>query len=107
MFTYTARDSAASPNMAMQTFRISVPPALMDLTPIANQTFAVGTAVNLTLPAAIGGIPNPVYTLTGPNGTDLTEVPGLTFDANTRELTPTPANYPARRPWSMRPMAST
>ena len=50
-----------------------------------NQTYTVGTAIaTLTLPAASGGDGTLTYTLTP-------EVPGLSFDASTRQLTGTPS----------------
>ena len=58
--------------------RISFSPS-----PIVNQTFTVGTAVNLTLPTATGGSAPYTYTLFPiPNG--------LNFDAATQRLTGTP-----------------
>ena len=50
---------------------------------IADQTFTVGEAVNLTLPVATGGTPPYTYTLA-----PLPE--GLSFDQTTRELSGTP-----------------
>ena len=55
---------------------------------VADQTFTVGTAVDLTLPVATGGNGAITYTLPGlPDG--------LTFDAATRILTGTPTTVAA------------
>ncbi len=51
----------------------------------------------LILPAATGGTAPLTYTLVGPNGTDLTQVPGLSFDASTRTLSGTPTMGAAAR----------
>ena len=58
----------------------------------ANLVYTVNVAIDppVTLPAATGGTGTISYTLTGPNGTDLSEVPGLAFNANTRVLSGTP-----------------
>ena len=57
-------------------------------------TWPVGVPVSLTLPQAEntleGLISGATYTLTGPNGTDLSELPGLAFDPDSRVLTGTP-----------------
>ena len=54
--------------------------------------YTVNVAIDpaVTLPAATGGTPTISYTLTGPNGADLSEVPGLMFDATNRQLSGTP-----------------
>ena len=60
---------------------------------VDDQTYAAGASIApLTLPAATGGTAPHTYALTGPNGTDLSEVRGLTFDSDpaTRELSGTP-----------------
>ena len=58
----------------------------------ANLVYTVNVAIDpaVTLPAATGGTPTISYTLTGPNNTDLSEVPGLMFDATNRQLSGTP-----------------
>ena len=62
------------------------PPAQTDL------VYTVNVAIDppVTLPPATGGTGTISYTLTGPNGADLSEVPGLTFTATNRELSGTP-----------------
>ncbi len=61
------------------------------LTAPDDQSYTVGTVITaLELPEATGGIGDLSYTLTGPNNTDLSEVPGLTFNADTRKLSGTP-----------------
>ena len=67
-------------------FHVLTPPtARLSFNPptIADQTFTVREAVNLTLPVATGGTPPYTYTLT-----PLPE--GLSFDTTTRELSGTP-----------------
>ncbi len=54
-----------------------------------NQSYTVGTAVNLILPEAIGGTGALSYTLTGPGDTALPD--GLTFTADTRTLSGAPS----------------
>ena len=65
--------------------RIPQPDGLLSFSPnvIANQTFTVGTPVNLFLPVATAG--------TAPYGYTLSPIPdGLVFDASARELRGTP-----------------
>ena len=90
--TYTATDSATTPTMATQTFDITINTALaLDLTTLTVPSYGAGTAIPpLTLPAATGGTTPISYTLTGPNLADLSEVPGLMFNATTRVLSGTP-----------------
>ena len=84
--TYIATD--ANRRTASQTFRITVtgPPAteIVFIPPeIADQTFIVGEAVDLTLPTATGG--------TSPYTYSLSPLPaGLRFDTTTRVLSGTP-----------------
>ena len=60
-------------------------------TPPATQTYTVGTPITpLTLPGAVDTDIQVTYTLTGPNGMDLSELPGLSFDAANRVLSGTP-----------------
>jgi hypothetical protein len=80
--TYTATDTANG--TASLTFTITVR-AKPTFTPsvVADQTFTVGQAVNLTLPVATGGTPPYTYTLTPLPG-------GLSFRATERVLSGTP-----------------
>ena len=56
-----------------------------------NRVYTVNMAIApVILPEATGGTGTISYTLTGPNGTDLSEVPGLTFTATNRQLSGTP-----------------
>ena len=88
--TYTATDSTGSVTM---TFSVTVNVALSFGTATQGDLNYTATIdiPTLTLPPAAGGTLPLTYTLTGPNGTDLTEVPGLTFAATTRELSGTPS----------------
>ncbi len=53
--------------------------------------FTPGTAITpVTLPETAGNSAEYAYALTGPNGADLSEVPGLTFDPATRVLSGAP-----------------
>ncbi len=85
--TYTATD--ANSIMDTATFTVTIT-TTMFTEMVANQTYTIDRAVNLTLPGAVGGTGSYTYTLTGPNGTNLSEVPGLAFAANTRILSGTP-----------------
>ena len=59
------------------------PTPTLRLSAVADQTFTVGTPVNLTLPSAIGG--------TSPYTYSLSPIPaGLRFDSSKRELSGTP-----------------
>ena len=88
VLTYSA---TAGANTATQTFTVIVPElafaAVQD-----DQDFTLGGAITLTaLPTVTGtGSLTAAYSLTGPNGTDLAEVPGLTFTAATRVLSGAP-----------------
>ena len=58
---------------------------------LTNRVYTVNMAIApVILPEATGGTGAISYTLTGPNGTDLSEVPGLTFTATNRQLSGTP-----------------
>ena len=86
--TYTATD--ANNIEGTVTFNVTII-GLTFLESVGAQIFEVDTALPaLTLPAATRITGTATYALTGPNGTDLTEVPGLAFDANTRILSGTP-----------------
>ena len=95
--TYTAMDAdgntAASDTVTL-TFNITVAadtaPAF-DVTTLDDQDYVQNMPIeSLTLPATTGGNGAITYTLTGPNGTDLSQVPGLTFNPGTRILSGTP-----------------
>ena len=71
--TYTVTDFNEATDTV--TFRVIVAPAVA-LTDTGNQTYTKDTEIPaLTLPAATGGTIPLTYTLTGPNGTDLSELP--------------------------------
>ncbi len=85
--TYTATDSATA--VATQTFDFFVEELGLRLP--GDQTFQIDAPIpGLLLPPAFGDLGNLTYTLTGPNGTDLTQVPGLAFTPATRILSGTP-----------------
>ena len=90
MLTYTATDSSS--NEVSRVFEVTInPPVTFDDPPgdlVLAQNFDVGSALNArpALPLASGGTGTLTYALTGPNGTDLTEVSGLAFDPVTRLL---------------------
>ena len=85
---YTVTDTNGT---GMQTFSVTIIAPTFAAT-VDDQTYKAGVAISLTLPEAIIGGAAPAYTLTGPNGTDLSELPGLVFDsaATSRVLSGTP-----------------
>ena len=90
--TYTATDQNGSTDS--ETFTLTVAAQVAVAAP-DDQTYTMGTEIPaLTLPAASGGTGTLTYNLTGPNGTDLSELPaGLmwTGDAtNPGTITGTP-----------------
>ncbi len=88
ILTYTVTDSAATPVVATQDFTVTVTvPAPLVLPDPDDQNYTVDTAVDVTLPAATGGIGEPTYTLTGP-GDALPA--GLSFNPASRTLSGTP-----------------
>ena len=84
-FTYTAEDSDGE--TLTQTFTIVVTAvAITFASTVANQSWVIGTAVNLTLPTASGGVGAFTYALTP-------AVPsGITFTAGTRALAGNPTS---------------
>ena len=71
--TYTATDQNGSTDSA--TFTLTVA-AQVAVTAPDDQTYTMGTMIpDLTLQAASGGTGTLTYNLTGPNGTDLSELP--------------------------------
>ena len=71
--TYTVTDQNGSTDS--DTFTLTVAAAVA-LTDTDDQTYTMGTEIPaLTLPAATDGTGTLTYTLTGPNGTDLNELP--------------------------------
>ena len=92
--TYEVRDAGSPASVgrsAMTTFDITTNPTLQLAGSVpATQTYTVNGPVDLTLPSIAGNDPAASYTLVGPNSTDLSELPGLTFDAATRVLSGTP-----------------
>ena len=92
--TYTVTDSDST--TATRTFTLSVVTEPLSLNALEDQSYTKGQAITaLTLPQATGGTePYTSYTLTATTtGGTLTSdnLPtGLSFDANTRELTGTP-----------------
>ena len=88
--TYTVTDSAATPASVTRTFTVTVTGPI-SVVEVDARTYAAGEDIDRALPAATGGVPPYTYSLTGPNGTDLSEaVPGLSFDPATRVLSGAP-----------------
>ena len=85
VLTYTATD--ANGNSDPATFTVTIT-TTMFTEMVANQTYTIDRAVNLTLPGAVGGTGSYTYTLTGPSGGNLPV--GLAFAAGTRILSGTP-----------------
>ena len=83
--TYTVTDENGS--TASETFTVTVAAAVA-LTDTGDQFYTMGTEIpDLTLPAATGGTGTLTYNLTGPNGTDLSELPaGLMWTGDTTNL---------------------
>ena len=83
--TYTATDRNGS--TASETFTVTVAEAVM-VEATGDQFYTMGTEIPaLTLPAATGGTGTLTYALTGPNGTDLSELPaGLMWTGDTTNL---------------------
>ena len=81
-FTYTATD--ADGTTVELTFTIVVTATVITFATIANYAWVVGTAVNLTLPSATGGVGALTYSLSP------TTPAGVTFTAGTRVLAGTP-----------------
>ncbi len=91
IFTYTVRD--ANDATDMRSFRISVSgpdiPPTFGMATIAAQTYIAGTAIEpLTLPVATGGNGTITYTLTP-------DIPGLSLNPSTGELSGTPTTAAA------------
>ena len=90
IITYRVQDAASGKEFD-QEFKLTVA-APLALTAPPDQGYTLDTEItDLVLPEASGGTGTPSYTLTGPNGTDLSEVPGLAFTAGTRTLSGTPS----------------
>ncbi len=85
VLTYTATDSVGNSDPATFTVTITT---TMFTEMVANQTYTIDRAVNLTLPGAVGGTGSYTYTLTGPSGAALPT--GLAFATGTRILSGTP-----------------
>ena len=93
--TYTVTDqngSTASAGFSITVNEADTAPAFTTGETIPAQTYEQNTAITpLTLPLATGGNGAITYTLTGPNGMDVSELPtGLTYAANARTITGTP-----------------
>ena len=93
--TYAATDehgSTASAGFTITVNEADTAPAFAAGETVAAQTYEQNTAITpLTLPLATGGNGAITYTLTGPNGTDVSELPtGLTYAANARTISGTP-----------------
>ena len=80
--TYTVTDQNGSTDSETFTVTVAAAVALADT---GDQTYTMGTTItDLPLPAATGGTGTLTYTLTGPNGTDLSELPaGLMWTGDT------------------------
>ena len=80
--TYTVTDENGSTDSKTVTLTVA---AAVGLTAPNDQTYTMGTTITaLTLPPATGGTGTLTYTLTGPNGTDLSELPaGLMWTGDT------------------------
>ena len=89
--TYRVEDSAGTPLTATQTFRITInAAAILSLPNISNKDYAYNSPIAATtLPEASGGI-GP-YAYAAANVT-----PGLSFDADTREITGSPTTVGQR-----------
>ena len=83
--TYTVTDRNGS--TASETFTVTVAEAVM-VADTGDQFYTMGTEIpDLTLPVATGGTGTLTYNLTGPNGTDLSELPaGLMWTGDTTNL---------------------
>ena len=93
--TYTVTDehgSTASAGFSISVNEADTAPAFTVAETIPAQTYEQNTAITpLTLPLATGGNGAITYTLTGPNGMDVSELPtGLTYAATARTITGTP-----------------
>ena len=77
--TYRAEDENGSKALAHSRIMVSGPPSLPDM---ANQSFTVGDAMSVTLPAATGGSAS----ITGLRYRLEPQVPGLSFNASSRTL---------------------
>ena len=93
--TYTVTDehgSTASAGFSITVNEADTVPAFTAGETVPAQTYEQNTAITpLTLPLATGGNGAITYTLTGPNGMDVSELPdGLTYAANARTITGTP-----------------
>ena len=82
--TYTVDGVNTPQGMAFDGVTQSTPPLTFGSETIADQTWTVGTAVNITLPTATGGSGTTVYSLTPATPT------GITFTAATRALSGNP-----------------
>ena len=92
--TYTATDSATTPASVSASYVVTVtkPSGSLSVDTPENITVPLEPVVGggysavaaEILPPAFGGTPPYTYALTGPNGVDLSEVPGLSFDPNNR-----------------------
>ena len=110
--TYLARDAGTPRSLGrraswVRTITIiQTIPVELTGTPPATQTYTVGTPItSLTLPGAIDDQIPVTYTLTGPNGMDLSELPGLSFNAGTRVLSGTPTTAAGARDFTYRAAA--
>ena len=90
--TYTAtHGGAAFTPTLVHTVTFGITVAELALPAQDGVAYSVDTTIApLTLPEATGGTTPHTYALTGPNGVDLSEVPGLTFDSATRVLSGKP-----------------
>ena len=110
--TYLARDAGTPRSLGrraswVRTITIiQTIPVELTGTPPATQTYIVGTPItSLTLPGAVDDQIPVTYTLTGPNGMDLSELPGLSFNAGTRVLSGTPTTAAGARDFTYRAAA--
>ena len=110
--TYAVQDAGTPRSLGRHASRVRIitiiqtTPVGLTGTPPATQTYTVGTPITpLTLPGAIDTDVLVTYTLTGPNGMDLSELPGLSFDAANRVLSGTPMTAAGARDFTYRAAA--
>ncbi len=81
--TYSAIGGQATPGTASEIFTLRINNPLSLQAP-NSQIYSAGEAITQTLREASGGVGMRAYRLVGPNGVDLSELPGLAFDPPSR-----------------------